>query len=159
MTNPFRDLGSIVHFDHDYLGDVINRLQRVEPDAKPLWGTLTPSRMIAHLIDAVRYSMGKAGNIPDKSNWFTRRILAPLILRGIVKIPKNVKGATPDGPVTPPNQADLETLHAVLEDYLALVQAGELEPKPHPLFGHVGVDGWDRLHVLHFEHHLRQFNV
>lgn len=157
MTNPFRD--SFAHFDHDFLIEVIDRLQRVKPDAKPLWGTLTPARMIAHLIGAVRYSMGKAGDLPDKSNWFTRRILAPLIMRGFVKIPKNVKGATPDGPVTTPNQADLETLHAVLEDYLALVQAGEFEPRRHPLFGHVGVDGWDRLHVLHFEHHLRQFNV
>ncbi|HUW60380.1 MAG TPA: DUF1569 domain-containing protein [Candidatus Bathyarchaeia archaeon] len=159
MTNPFRDLGSIVHFDHDYLVDVINRLQQIKPDAIPRWGTLTPSKMFAHLIDSVRYSMGKAGDLPDKSNWLSRRILAPLILRGIVKIPKNVKGATSTGPVTPPSQADLETLHAVLEDYLALVQAGELEPKPHPVFGHIGVDGWDRLHVLHFEHHLRQFNV
>ena len=150
---------SIVHFDHDYLAEVMVRLQRLKPDAKPLWGTLTTARMIAHLIDSVRYSMGKAGDLPDKSNWFSRRILAPLVMRGIVKIPKNAKGASPDGPVTPPSHADLETLHAILEDYLALVQAGELEPKPHPLFGEVGVDGWDRLHVLHFEHHLRQFNA
>ena len=157
MTNLFRD--SITHFDHDYLTDVIKRLEQVKSDARPLWGSLTPARMIAHLIDAVRYSMGKAGDMPDKSTWFSRRVACPLVLRGIVKIPRNVKAATPSGPVTPPGHADVETLHAVLEDYLGLVQAGEFDPKPHPYFGQVGIDGWDRLHVLHFEHHLRQFNV
>ncbi len=157
MTNPFQN--TVAHFDHDYLADVIQRLQGVKPDAKPLWGTMTTAKMMAHLIDTVRYSMGKAGNMPDQSTWFSRRVVAPLLMRGIVRIPRNVKAPTPSGPVTPPSQADVETLHAVLEDYLALVQAGELDPKPHPMFGHVGVDGWDRLHVLHFEHHLRQFKA
>lgn len=150
---------SIVHFDHDFVIDVMDRLQRLKPDAKPSWGTLTPAKMIAHLIDTIRYSMGKAGDLPDRSNWFSRRILAPLVMKGFVKIPRNIKAPTPSGPLTPPGHADIETLHAILEDYLALVQAGELEPKPHPAFGHVGIDGWDRLHVLHFEHHLRQFNA
>lgn len=149
----------MVHFDHDFVVEVIGRFQRVKSDAKPRWGALTADRMVAHLIDSVRYSMGKAGNLPDRSNWFTRRVLGPLILRGIVRIPRNVKGSTLDGFSTPAAQADVETLHAVLEDYLSLVQAGELEPKPHPVFGAIGVDGWARLHVLHFEHHLRQFGA
>jgi len=149
----------MVHFDHDFVVEVLGRFQRVKPDAKPRWGSLTPNRMVAHLIDCVRYSMGKAGALPDRSNWFTRQVLAPLILRGIVRIPRNVKGSTLNGFSTPPAQADLETLHAVLEDYLSLVQAGELEPEAHPVFGAIGVDGWERLHVLHFEHHLRQFDA
>ena len=55
--------------------------------------------------------------------------------------------------------ADTETLHAVLETYLELVQAGELVPRAHPVFGDIGVDGWANLHIAHFEHHLKQFGV
>ena len=35
----------------------------------------------------------------------------------------------------------------------------ELVTGLHPVFGDIGVDGWDRLHVRHFEHHFTQFGV
>jgi len=53
----------------------------------------------------------------------------------------------------------IETLHATMLDYLNLVQTGELQTEPHPLFGDIGVDGWAAVHVRHFEHHLRQFRL
>ncbi|MBI4558849.1 MAG: DUF1569 domain-containing protein [Candidatus Hydrogenedentes bacterium] len=33
-----------------------------------------------------------------------------------------------------------------------------MQPEPHPYFGDIGIDGWSKLHVRHFEHHLRQFS-
>ena len=147
-------------FDHDYVNDVIERLGRIEPNAKPAWGTLTPQGMIRHLVEAVRYSMGKGPKIAYTGNWFVRRVIAPLIINGILKIPKNIKAPPfrdPNRPPIPPD--DLETFHALLEEYLALIQADELEPEVHPGFGDIGVDGWAKLHVVHFEHHMRQFDV
>ncbi len=46
-----------------------------------------------------------------------------------------------------------------MEEYLAAVETGELRPAPHTLFGDIGIDGWARLHVRHFEHHLKQFGL
>lgn len=127
-------------------------------DARPAWGSLDRDRLVGHLIGAVRFSMGRLGTMPDRGTWLTKRVLKPLILNGVVRIPKNVKmrGAArqPQGVME-----DLETLHAVLEEYLQLVQADELTPPPHPLFGDLGVDGWAKMHLRHFEHHLRQFGV
>ena len=54
---------------------------------------------------------------------------------------------------------DMETLQALVEEYLRRVQDDELVPYPHPFLGKMNIDDWDQLHVLHFEHHLRQFNV
>lgn len=144
-------------FDHDYVEDLIARLSSIPADAKPAWGTLDRDRLIAHLITTVRYSMGRLGTLPDRGNWFTKRILAPLIINGIVPIKKNVKvpGATPRAT----SRDDLETLHALLEEYLQLVQADELTPPPHPFFGDLGVDGWAKMHLAHFKHHLRQFRA
>ena len=146
-------------FDHDFVDDVVERLGRVKPDAQPRWGTMTPEQMIAHLVDVVLFSMGQGGDMPDVGNWFTRNVAGPLLLHGIVRLPKNLK--TPKTINKPPRTGpdDLETLHAVLEDYLGLVQSGELEPKRHPALGDLGVDDWARLHVVHFEHHMRQFGV
>ena len=144
------------HFDHDYVDDVIVRLRGLKPDTKPAWGVLTPPRMIQHLAQTVRYSMGRLGDSPDVSNVFLRAIVRPLMLNGIMPILKNLKA--PDYPQI--NKADdLESLQAVLEEYLGLVQLGEFNPKPHPAFGPIGIDGWAKMHLRHFEHHLRQFGV
>jgi len=150
----------MVSFDHDYVAEVIGRLGKLEPDATPAWGRLTADGMIAHLADAVRYSMGKGAQVKRLDNWFLRGIVAPLILNGLVRIPKNVKGPDfrhPDRAAGPPD--DLDTLHAVLEEYLGLIQAGELQCEPHPAFGDLGIDGWAKMHMRHFEHHMRQFGV
>jgi hypothetical protein len=146
-------------FDHDFVDEVVARLEKIPADAKPLWGTLNRDRLVAHLIGVVRYSMGRLGTMPDAGNWFTKRVLAPLVMNGIVPIKKNVKlrgAARPPQTATP---EDLETLHALLEEYLQLVQADELTPPPHPFFGDIGVDGWAKMHVAHFKHHLKQFGA
>ncbi len=147
------------HFDSQYMEEVVDRLRSLPPDARPKWGTMTPAMLTGHLAATIRYSMGRGNPFDVRAPWLLRRvvgphILGPLYVNGWLPFPKNVKGfdaSSQDG--------DLETLHAVMEDYLSLVQADELSPPPHPLFGDLGVDGWARLHIVHFEHHLRQFGV
>jgi hypothetical protein len=140
--------------------ELVARLGKLEPNAQPRWGSLDGAGMVRHLIEVVRYTMGKGGTLPDQSTWFSRNILGPVFVNGWLRFPKNVKVPPAQGaPDLPSGPDDLETLHAVLEDYLARVQAGELRPKAHPLFGDIGVDGWAKLHVAHFEHHLRQFGL
>jgi len=149
------------HLDMDYLEDLMARLRRIPPDATPLWGVLRRDSLIEHLIWTVKHSMGRSNQVPYVGNWFTKTIARPLILHRIVPMPRNIKfpAFLVRRGVTGREPGDDETLHALLEEYLNLVQADELRPAPHPAFGPIGVDGWDRLHVLHFEHHLKQFGV
>lgn len=147
--------------DHDAETQILDRLQRLALDKKPEWGSLTPAGMVRHLTDSLRISMGRGPTAEDTSSWFSRRIVAPLIIRRIVPMPKNVKAPIPMAPSrnTSALSSEIETLHAVLDDYLKLVQTGELEPAPHPYFGGIGIDGWAKLHCIHIDHHLRQFGV
>lgn len=146
--------------DHDYVEELVERFSSLEPNAAPLWGVMDGPAMIRHLISLVRFSMGRGGTMPDQSNWLSRNVLGPLLINGFLRFPKNVNAPSPlNAPEYPAGCDDLETLHALLEDYLGLVQAGELEPIPHPYFGAIGVDGWAKLHVAHFEHHLKQFQL
>ncbi|MBN2308388.1 MAG: DUF1569 domain-containing protein [Candidatus Hydrogenedentes bacterium] len=148
-------------FDHDYAFEVIERLHGLRPDARPAWGALTPAAMARHLGDTVLFSMGRRGSRPRTGNWFMRAVAGPLLMHGLLRMPKNLE--SPIGPVAfdglSAYEGEVETLSAVIEDYLGLVQSGDLEPEPHPVFGAIGVDGWGRLHVIHFEHHLGQFGV
>jgi len=149
------------HLDSDYVERAMARIERIAPDAVPRWGALRRDTVIEHLLWAVMHSMGRSTQMPVYGNWFHRRIMGPMFMSGLFPIPHNIqipKRFRRQG-VTMREPGDLETLRRLLEEYLNLVQADELDPAPHPLFGEIGIDGWDRVHVLHFEHHLRQFGV
>ncbi|MFA6244529.1 MAG: DUF1569 domain-containing protein [Candidatus Hydrogenedentales bacterium] len=146
-------------FDHDYVVEVVRRVERVKPFANPAWGTLTPPEMVGHLVETLRYSMGRGEPYEDVGSWFTKHVLRRLLRWGLLRIPKNIQAPRAPGMGPRPRPSDSETLHAVLEEYLGLVQAGELTPVQHPILGNLDVDEWARLHVLHTEHHLRQFGV
>lgn len=149
------------HFDMDFVTEVIRRLERIPVDAVPAWGILRRDSLIEHLIWTLMHSMGRSKRVPFFGNWFTTHILGPLFLTGRFPIPKNLrmpKSLSAQG-IVAREPGGVDTLRNLMTEYLALVQADELKPGPHPAFGDIGVDGWDVVHVLHFQHHLRQFGV
>ena len=147
-------------FDNHFVEEVIERLGNLKPDTMPAWGKMSPAEMICHLIGALRYSMGREGKGYFIGNFFSTRILAPIVLSGFFRLPKNLNMKDTKGEMVVFRfPGDLETLHAILLEYLDLVQTGELEPEQHPVFGDLGIDGWAKLHVIHFEHHMRQFRI
>lgn len=145
-------------FDKDFVADVVRRFRGLEPDAKPQWGAMTREDVIAHLVQVLKYSMGRTEDVSFRGNWVTKRMIKPLVLKGWLSIPKNVQA--PSSLVGEEIRgADLETLQRTLEEYVDRVQAGEMSPKLHPFFGEMDVDEWAQFHVIHFEHHMKQFRV
>ncbi len=149
------------HFDSDFVSEVIQRLERIPADAVPKWGELRRDSLVEHLVWTLLHSMGRSKRVPFFGNWFTVHLVGPIFLTGIVPIPKNLKmpKALAAQGVVPREPGGIDTLRSLMTEYIALVQADELKPAPHPAFGDIGVDGWDFLHVRHFEHHFRQFGV
>lgn len=149
------------HLDGDFLDELMARLSGLDPEAVPQWGRLRGRTLLEHFVWAVRHSMGRSRKVPFVGNWFTVHVAGPLFMRAWVPVPHHLqlpKALRAQG-IELLEPGDLETLHALLEEYLNLVQADELEPAWHPVFGNIGVDGWDRVHVRHFEYHLRQFGL
>ena len=148
-------------FDHDYAETLVERLRALPEDTKPRWGSLTPPGMVRHVTNLMRYSMGKGEECPFTGNWFSKNVIGPLLVNGIMRMPKNVKvrGMKMDQAQLAPLAGEVETFHAVLDEYLDAVQSGALLPKIHPYFGDLGVDGWAKCHVMHIEHHMRQFGA
>ncbi|HDP34636.1 MAG TPA: DUF1569 domain-containing protein [Candidatus Hydrogenedentes bacterium] len=149
------------HFDSDYGEQLLERITRIPEDATPRWGAMRRKDLIEHFVWVLRHAMGRSNRVPDCSNWFSRSIIKFMILNGIAPIPKNthLPALLRNQGVTLQETGDLETLQAIIEEYLHLVQADELTPAPHPYFGPLTVDDWDKLHIRHFEHHLKQFSV
>jgi hypothetical protein len=80
--------------------------------------------------------------------FFGRRILAWTLKHGIPA------GVTLDPKLNPPSDCDFDAsfdeLKCAMERYTA--HRGRL--KPHPIFGRLNRNDWDRLHCFHCAHHL-----
>ena len=143
------------------LDEFMKRLESIPADAKPLWGTLDGTGVIEHLIYAVRGPMGQTDRkIPPMDTFFLRNIAGPLILNGILPMPKGIAVKDDDGSLFHSRvEGGLDELRATVEEFCARKNEPGFEIGVHPAFGAIGPDGWDKLHYRHFEHHCRQFGV
>jgi len=142
-------------FDRAFVDEAMTEFEALDPDQSPEWGSMRPPQMYAHLAMAVRYGLGKEDLVPDEGNFFVRRILSPILVSGIMKLPKGV--AKPKMYDAQAPQAAVDELRVEIEELLARVEDGSFDPPPHSMLGDLGPAGWCKLHIIHFEHHLRQF--
>jgi len=147
--------------DRKHAEQVLARLESVTQDAQPLWGRMTAPQLFGHLTDSLRYTMGEGPSMPFRGNWVSRTLLRPLIAGGWVAMPKNVKLPRLEGQKTRPpmREGTLDELRTVMDAYLDGFASGSLPPRMHPFFGLLPAATWNRLHVQHFKHHLKQFGV
>ncbi len=148
-------------FDREFIEATTQRLDKLTPDSEPLWGKMSPAQMMGHLNMSIIYSLGNLPAFPDASTWPSRNIIAPLILNGILKFPKNIVPPRAEGapPPPPPPEGTQEMLINAMGMYLTALEAGTVKDVAHPVFGAIGPKGWAKMHVVHTDHHLRQFGV
>lgn len=144
-------------FDQAFVEACGGRFRRIAEDSKPLWGSMNPGEMRAHLLTAVRYSLGREEIAPPEGSWFIRTILTPLLINGWLKMPKNV--AKPKMYDVQPPTAELDALTGEMNEFAERYASGQFDPPAHPALGDLGAKGWAKLHAVHFDHHLRQFGV
>jgi len=136
------------------------RLRRLAPDSPRQWGRMTPHQAVCHLSDSFRAIMGdkSASSIATP---FSRTVIKWIALNAPMKWPTGVK-TMPEvdqeiGGTKPVEFArDRHDLEALMEQF-AVKQGRELQP--HPMFGPMTTEQWQRWGWLHMDHHLRQFGV
>ncbi len=136
---------------------ILARIERLRPDRRPRWGTMSASEMICHLADQLRIALGE---IPAAS------IRSPLRLPGLKQFvlyvapwPKARVAAPPESRTTRPQDwaRDLDTLRDLVHRFAARDRRDPTPP--HPLFGQMSGRSWADFTRRHFDHHLRQFGV
>lgn len=144
-------------FDSAHRDELLDRLNRLTPDAEARWGQMTAPRMICHLSDSLRVA---SGEIPAE---FKRSPLANPIVRWlmayVVPFPKEKAQTAPEMLLTQP--ADWQTDLSTVRDQLrAAAQRGPNGKwAPHPAFGDISGVLYGVFIYKHFDHHLRQFGV
>ena len=146
-------------FTKQVTDEVIQRINRLKPESKPLWGKMNSSQMLKHC--AVPYEM-LFENIHPKPNAFMKFILKILIKNKVVNetpFPHNSK-TSPQFIISDKRDFELEKKRLV--DYLNKTQQlGEnyFENKESQSFGALNKTEWNNMFYKHLDHHLQQFGV
>jgi hypothetical protein len=136
--------------------ELLDRLERLAPEAKPRWGTMTATQMLAHLADWMLMAKGEL-----KTSAQNRPLRYPPLKQLVMywlPFPKGVPTA-PELIRREPLEWAIE--HAAVRHH---VQSFEnLDPKTtwpeHPVFGKMTSKAWCVFAYRHMDHHFRQFGI
>ena len=143
-------------FDPSARAELFARIDRLAPQATARWGSFTPPRMLAHLIDSVRMAVGDLP-VPQRKSILSNRLVRYLIIH-VFPFPKGAPTARALLSRAPDDWAsDVAALKAIIERAAAQQDGGTWQP--HPAFGVLSAADWGVLIHKHTSHHLTQFGV
>lgn len=134
--------------------ELLERIERLVPDARPLWGKMSALQMITHLSEWFQMARGELATAPRR-NFMRYPIIREIVIRW-VPFPKGVPTA-PELLVR--TASGWEDEHASLRSNLeSFVELKSKKKWPaHPVFGTISPADWGILGYRHTDHHLRQF--
>ncbi len=133
-----------------------DRVQRLTPQHRAQWGTMSAAQMVAHLTDSLKMASGELEVAPKKVP-IRFSPLKELVLY-VLPIPKGLPTA-PELIARKPGDWTAE-IASLREQLNGLVERGAEALAPsHPAFGTLSPKQWGVLVYRHMDHHLRQFGV
>lgn len=144
-------------WDADSRKELVDRLNRLKPDARPLWGRMNAGQMVAHLVGWMRMANGELKTAP-----LHRPIRYPLVKQMIIYWLPWPKGVPTAPELLSREEYDFAGEAAAFRRYLN-AYAKRPDPKSvwpeHPAFGNLNTKEWGALGYRHTDHHFRQFGV
>lgn len=138
--------------------ELLRRIHSLRPDAAALWGRMSVAQMLAHCQAPLKVALGELK---------LRRSLIGLLFGRLAR--KKLAGEEPFGkdlPTAKPflvrDERDFAIEKANLIAVLERLRRGGpegLTKKPHPFFGPMTTEEWERLLWKHLDHHLKQFGA
>ena len=135
--------------------DIINRIQQLNEDSKPLWGKMTVYQMLKHCSQWEELALGKQ----VYKQVFLGKIFGKIALRSISK-DKPLKRNMPTVPsfvITGEGDVALEkeNLITLIEAHSQILYDGFM----HPFFCKLSAEQGFIIASKHLDHHLKQFGV
>ncbi|WP_298555816.1 DUF1569 domain-containing protein [uncultured Algibacter sp.] len=146
-------------FDAKETEAVIDRINKLSPTTRPLWGRMSSDQMLAHC--NVTYEMAFE-NKHKKPNGFAKFMLKLFVKNTVVgdKPYKKNSRTAPQFLIT--NAKNFVEEKARLTDYIKKAQGlGEnhFDGKESHSFGELTKQEWNNMFYKHLDHHLTQFGV
>jgi hypothetical protein len=143
-------------FDKTDNQSIINRINYLGPETKPLWGKMTVDQMCKHCTSTINVAFDK------------QEVKVNFLLRFMGKMLKNKVFNTDFGRNSPTAKEfkfegsyDLETAKKEFAESFAQFAQGQqvIKIMNHPFWGKMTHEDWDKLMWKHADHHLKQFGV
>ena len=136
------------------------RLPQLGPTSEAQFGILTPQHMVEHLILTLKMSTGRIP-IPEFEPNEKQLARKQALLFTDLPFPKGVKAPGLPDTLLDLRFPNLEAAKAELikswDAYQLIFQENPTKKTPHPGFGPLNFDEWERFHAKHVDHHLSQF--
>lgn len=139
---------------------LLQRLNHLNLQSQAKFGIFAPQHMVEHLLLTLKLSSGRI-TIPEIVPNEKQLAQKQALLFTDIPFPQGIK--IPGLPDTLPDLRfpDLETAKAALisgwDAYQLLFKENSTLMTPHPRFGLLNFDEWERFHAKHMHHHLGQF--
>lgn len=139
---------------------ILPYLDKLTPDTKPLWGTMSAQQMVEHLIHTVEIAV-ELHQYPVQVNEEMYEKLQAFILSD-KPLPRNFNASfVKENPPLIHEEIELAT-DAYCEAWIDLelwFAANPGRKTVHPHFGPLDFSLWKRLHEKHLTHHFIQFGL
>lgn len=146
-------------FTREVSDRLIERINLLTPDTRPLWGKMDVAQMLAHC--NVTYELVYEDKHP-KPNFFIGIILKLFVKKKVVdETPYKHSSPTAPAFIIKGNK-DFEAEKSRLANYIKKTQQlGEahFDNKKSNSFGELNKDEWNNMFYKHLDHHLSQFGV
>lgn len=146
-------------FKPEVTQEIIDRINKLTPETKQLWGKMNVSQMLAHC--SVTYEMIYDGTHQKPKG--VMKLMLKYFVKGMVTNEKPYKKNLRTAPqFLMTTEKDFEREKKRLIGYLIKTQElGEahFDNKESLSFGNLSINQWNNMFYKHLDHHLNQFGV
>lgn len=143
-------------FDSSVKQEIIDRINKLTPQTKQLWGKMNVAQMLAH----IQKPIGIAYGTHKPKGSFLLRLIGPLFKSKLWdEVP--YKQSLPTDPtfVMLGQEKDFEREKAAVIEMVNRFSENTVVGEGHPIFGRMTKENWSKATWKHLDHHLRQFGV
>lgn len=142
-------------FDDEPRQEIIDRVNKLKPDSKPLWGKMSVAQMLAHNVIPMELALQN----PKPARQFMGRIFGGMVRKKLLASePFKKNGFTPKE-FRIDSEKDFNSQKEKLLSLVNKFQKGNIKDTVHPFFGDMTETEWGMLQYKHLNHHLQQFGV
>jgi len=145
--------------DKEHLKGVLNKLR---PEAKPLWGKMSPQHVVEHLATVLKISSGK-----QEVKLYNTQELADKIKKSIIHsdaelqqgIKNPILGDEPPELRNTDFEKALDELFDEITYFETYYTSNPEATHTQPRMGKLNREEWEILHNKHFLHHFKQYDL
>ena len=142
-------------FDPAVKQDIINRINKLTPATKALWGTMNVEQMLAHLQLPVSLAYGKH----TLKGSFILKLIGPLFKSVLYNDKPYKHGLPTDKSYIITESKNFEQERDKLIKLLDQFTEANISDDKHVVFGKLTKEQWSKATWKHLDHHLQQFGV